>query len=895
MATTPGSRSLITWVAAARTYGGHFAHWLEGRIGTLLGVAGVALLLLEFAHLEAIRACEAIEQQLGSRHRLVSALGGAQVSVLHRAALTQAAVSSGMVASAELRAAHQNSRDAWERLRLASLPEFSGELAELESLFSEQTLQLKRSAAQASARPPIPADPADTQLTVQLSRRLQAAAHAERQLLAQARQHLDAYRARHSGIEWWKAVDVSLLLILGAFALATGWRRARSAKDQLQLKTAELLDAQRLARVGSWHWQIGPDHVDWSPELYSIAQWDPRLAPPNYAQHPQLYTPESWARLSSAVQGALEQGIAYELDLEMVRQTGEHLRVVARGEAQRDAHGRIARLRGTLQDVTARWEVEEALRRARDTAETAVKSKSEFLATMSHEIRTPMNGVIGMTSLLMETPLTVEQREYLEIVRSSGESLLAIINDILDFSKIEAGMLVLEKVPFDPRQIVEEAIGVVADLASVKGLKLSYWVSSDVALSCLGDPVRLRQVVLNLLSNAIKFTPQGTVSLMVDLPEMTGQLPPPVRFSVVDTGIGLSDQQQARLFQSFSQADGSTTRKYGGTGLGLSISRRMVELMGGEIGVISQLGEGSTFWFTADLPAVNQAAPIAPTEQALRGEVVLLVTADPVFSLMARELMESVGLQVVVAGLDDAVAAKPPAGRHWAVAALDLGSLGPDLEGLARQLRARAASLPLLLIGGPGSHPHDVGRLGLDHAALLALPLRKGSLVRVLGRLLELADPAPAGPAPELIGTTVLLAEDNVTNQILATAMLERLGCVVELAVNGREAVRAATEHPFGLIFMDCQMPEMDGWEAARLIRQNLPHHIPIIALTANALTGDRERCLEAGMDDYLTKPISLDALRTQLNKWARGRQPDELAPGEPVTVAQPPSAPSLS
>jgi CheY-like chemotaxis protein len=412
----------------------------------------------------------------------------------------------------------------------------------------------------------------------------------------------------------------------------------------------------------------------------------------------------------------------------------------------------------------------------------------------------------------------------------------------------------------------------------------------------LGDPFRLRQVVLNLLSNAIKFTTEGSVSLLVEPAEPTSADVSRVRFSVVDTGLGLSAEQQSRLFQSFSQADGSTTRKYGGTGLGLSISRRLVELMGGEIGVRSEAGAGSTFWFTVNLPPVEEPVPVPGTQQALGGETILLVTADPMLSLMGRELMESVGLRVVVAEPSAAVAAKPPAGRDWAVVAVDLGSVGPELPGLAHQLREqRTTPLPLLLIGGPGSHPHEAAQFGLEDVALLAQPLRKGSLTRVLRRLLKLAEPALQGPAAELIGTTVLVAEDNPTNQILATAMLERLGCVVQLAANGREAVRAASERPFGLIFMDCQMPEMDGWEAARLIRQNVPHHIPIIALTANALTGDRERCLEAGMDDYLTKPISLDALRGQLNKWARGPQPDALAPGEPVTVAQPPSAPSLT
>ena len=883
MATLPGTRLHFPWLAAIRKQGGHFLRWSERWSRLLLGVVMAALLLTEFVYLGTSRGTEAVEQRISRHRQVVSAVDQAQMTVLRRAALTEA-MGSSTVAPDDLRAAHQAARDAWERLRISASPVLLKELPELESLFSEQTLELKRRAEQ-------PRRTGTEPFTVRLAQRLQAVAHAERQELAEARQLRNSLALQEKGAVRWRNVALFLVLILGTFALLTGWRRERLAQQQLRQRTDELLDAQRLARVGSWYWQIDPDEVSWSPELYSIAHWDPQLPPPNYAQHSQLYTAESWARLASAVQGALEHGTAYELELEMVRPDGEHRRVVGRGEAQRDASGRITRLRGTLQDVHSRWEVEEALRRARDAAELAVRSKSEFLATMSHEIRTPMNGVIGMTSLLMETPLTVEQREYLEIVRSSGDALLSIINDILDYSKIEAGMLELEKVPLDPRQVVEEAIGVVSDLASAKGLRLSYWVSSDVAASYLGDPLRLRQIVLNLLSNAIKFTSAGSVSLLVEALDPGPGPAPRVRFSVIDTGIGLSDEQQGRLFQSFSQADGSTTRKYGGTGLGLSISRRLVVLMGGEIGVESELGRGSTFWFTVELPVLHQPAAASPPQQLLHGELVLLVTADPVLALMGREVMESVGLQVLVSEPSSAAAMKPPAGRKWAAAAIDLVSTGPALVALAEQLRAQCSdTLPLLLIDAPGSHPLEASRFGLANAALLAQPLRKGSLVRALRRLLALGEPADREAATELSGTTILLAEDNVTNQILATAMLERLGCVVEIADNGLKAVQAATERQFSLILMDCQMPEMDGWEAARTIRERVPGHVPIVALTANALTGDRERCLEAGMDDYLTKPISLGALRTQISKWTRAARPVSGA-SDPTIPGPPPAA----
>ncbi|MCX6594198.1 MAG: response regulator [Acidobacteria bacterium] len=853
----------------------------RGAIAVLLVAAG-ALGILELLRSQIADRGGAAARKMVAYRRVLDALDLAQLSILRAAASARESTGGRQSAGREdFQQAERKMRDSWEQLRLASPLSSAPEMAELESLFAQHAIALKRLASSSPA-PEAPVDAA----TWPLVNALEAKAHSERQAMTEFRQ---LARLQQSKDKWVQRAEPALAGGLGLWGLAIvvlGLRRERQGQRDLQLRTGELQEAQRLARVGSWHWQIHPDVVSWSPELYRIVGWDPTQTLVTYAEHCRLFTPESWARLSAAVERILQDGTPFELELVMIRTTGEHLWVVCRAEAELDAQGRVTRLRGTIQDVTAYHQIEQELRQARDIAEAAVKSKSEFLATMSHEIRTPLNGVIGMTSLMLETRMTGEQHEYLETVRASGESLLAIINDILDFSKIEAGMLVIERVPLDIRQITEEAIGVVSDLANNKNLKLNYWISSDLSALSLGDPLRLRQVLLNLLSNAIKFTPKGSASLLVQLaPDSTPERQR-LLVSVEDSGIGLTPEQQAKLFSSFAQADGSTTRKYGGTGLGLSIARRLVQLMGGEIGVRSQLGEGSTFWFTADLPAFEPPAP-PPAESPLNGERILWVSEDPLLSLTARELIQGAGMTIVTATPDTDHLTSPPAGRPWCVLVLDLDMPADQFQRLTGELRGLIpAPLPLLLVGSAGTRPEAVDELGLDKVIYLPQPLRRSSVMRSLRRLLDLNRPTDRLPAEAASGPRVLLVEDNVINQRLARLMLERLGCVVDVAANGKEAVRAAAERQFDLIFMDCQMPEMDGWEATRTIRQQQRSHpAPIVALTANALAGDRERCLAAGMDDYVTKPISLDALREQIRKWAHGPRADSPLHGEPVCV----------
>ena len=653
----------------------------------------------------------------------------------------------------------------------------------------------------------------------------------------------------------------------------------KEAEAALAQKQTDLEEAQRLARVGSWRWEMLPDRVEWSRELFRMLGRDPNEGGVNYEDHPQLYTMESFARLDRAVQRALRTGEPYELELEAIRSDGGHFWVVARGEAERDATGAICGLRGTMQDVTARRAAEMALRDAKEAAEAAARTKSDFLANMSHEIRTPMNGVVGMTSLLLQTELTGEQRDCLETVRASSEALLAILNDVLDFSKIEAGKLEIERVPFDMERMVEDAIDVVAESASQKGLEMQFYVNSELPAVVVGDSLRLRQILLNFLSNAIKFTEKGSVTVLVEPSEEQSGYGVGVRFAVSDTGRGLTDAEQAMLFRSFTQVDASTTRKHGGTGLGLSISKRLAEMMGGKVGVQSLPGEGSTFWFTTTLGVSDIPLPAPLSDELLEGRRVLVAGNQPMALLLVRQQVESLGLRMVTARTEAeacaAVEREMPEDQQFSAALVDVDMAGTDPMELARQLRARstAAVLPLVFLGTVRDQTLMTEAAGMGSSAYLMKPLRKASLTRALCRLIRRPDGAEMTPVAGFDGVQadVLLAEDNLTNQKVALMMLRRLGCRADVVTNGEEALAAVRSKRYDMVLMDCQMPVMDGWAAAAAIRAGESNgtHTPIIALTANALSGDRERCMAAGMDDYLTKPLSLLQLQAQLTKWA--------------------------
>ncbi|WP_412060836.1 response regulator [Rubrivirga sp. IMCC45206] len=575
-----------------------------------------------------------------------------------------------------------------------------------------------------------------------------------------------------------------------------------------------------------------------------------------------------------------------------------------------DESGEVVGLVSVMRDISERKAAEVALREAhdaaeaaREAAEAATRAKSEFLANMSHEIRTPMNGVVGMTSLLLETPLGPEQRDFVETIRTSGDALLTIINDILDFSKIEAGMLSLEEAPFDVASTVEDALDLVAQGAAEKGVELAYVVGDGAPRAVVGDVTRVRQVLVNLLSNAVKFTAEGSVCVRV------GGAPPDaavgsaaeLTFAVEDTGIGIAPGKLEAVFESFSQADASTTREYGGTGLGLAICQSLVGMMGGEMTVASVVGEGSTFGFSmpTTIAASERRVFLQREQPALEGRRVLVVDDNAVnreilTRLSARWRMVPDEVRSGPEALE-AVARAKAEGRPYDLILLDMQMPGMDGIGVAQALDAQPGQPPVMVMLTSihrGSDLRERARAAGVHAVLYK-PTKPSQLYDVLiGAFEDRPAPAVAGPSapaawvargavttetpPSGPTLRVLLAEDNLVNQKVATRLLDRVGIRADVVANGLEAVeaverQAAHGQGYDVVFMDVQMPEMDGLAATRAIRAlplaSQPH---VVALTANAMEGDREACLEAGTDDYLSKPVQLDGIRSAIEQARR-------------------------
>ncbi|MEB3339543.1 response regulator [Okeania sp.] len=677
---------------------------------------------------------------------------------------------------------------------------------------------------------------------------------------------------------------------------------------------------------GIWDWDIGTNEVYYSPTWMRIIGYEDNPLPYTFSTWSDNVHPEDIEGAIKTVEAHLEgKTDRYEHTHRMKHRDGYYIWIFAKGKCIYNEENQPYRLVGTITDITAKKEAEDELRIAKEAAEVANRAKSEFLATMSHEIRTPMNAVIGMTGLLLDTPLNEQQQDFVEVIRNSGDSLLVLINDILDFSKIESGKLDLEEQPFNLRGCIEECLDLFAAKAAEKNLELAYLIDAKTPEVIVGDITRLRQILVNLLSNGVKFTETGevviSVSAALEKPDFNSvknwycplpnesQCPQPnsscpifykIQFAVKDTGIGIAKDRQNRLFKPFSQVDASTTRHYGGTGLGLAISKRLAEVMGGKMWVESEANIGSTFFFTIVSPAFPNSSCLEEdnrNKKLLQNKHLLIVDDNATIRQVLTLQSGNLGMvSQAVSGGEEALDILK-SGEKFDVAILDIRMPRMDGISLAREIRQLPPfeKLPLVFVSSLGEIESANITANIDSSVYLNKPIKQSQLEKILigiltgnvvdsTRKIELESNVKLA---ETLPLKILLAEDNVVNQKVAVNILKNLGYRADIVANGFEVLVALHRQFYDVVLMDVQMPEMDGLSATQHIcsewvKEERPR---IIAMTANAMQGDREKCLNAGMDDYITKPVRREALITALSKCSALQK--EIVKAEKVDITE--------
>jgi len=663
--------------------------------------------------------------------------------------------------------------------------------------------------------------------------------------------------------------------IAGAIVDISDLKRTEAALDSIESRFER---AVRGTQDGLWEIDLVSDTLWFGPHFEEMLGYRVGELTESRERYRAMIHPEDRELVNAIVQNHIEHGAIYDVEYRAQHKAGHYEWLRSRAQSERAADGTPLRVAGSSQLITDRKLAEQATLDAKFAAESANRAKSNFLANVSHEIRTPMNGVIGMSQMLAETSLDNTQREYVDIIRGSAQALLSLINDVLDLSKIEADRLELERVDFDLRDVIYETVAAMALQSAVKGIELIVNVGIDVPVTASGDPGRLRQIVMNLMGNAIKFTHEGHVVL-----DATGSIDEHgrvmLRIEVTDTGIGIPADRVDRLFKTFTQIDSSTTRHYGGSGLGLSIVKRLAELMGGEVGVRSCLGQGSSFWATVKMDAVKVLIERDPVGLGRR---VLIVDDLPVSSRsLARKLQLARFDTVTVGGVDEALARLERDPRFDLVLADELMPVKGGLD-LLGKLRARAnfATLPFVLLSLFGAE-QDPAEWKVRPDAVAFKPIRASTLTGLLDQVLTGTLPRKSQLLPAQLGNPtfsghrILLVEDNPVNQRVAQRLLQKMAAEVTIANNGAEALERIAESSFDAVLMDCQMPVMDGFTATRHIRESERHsgrgkRLPIIALTANVMTEDRKSCIDAGMDAHLGKPIEPAQLVDCLGRYLK-------------------------